>query len=370
MQFIHLSEGLRMVKRSINVHYKGYPKYKGNAKSICTQILDDCYNTKNNYFQVSTGHFCEFYSRDFGWIVKSLLQLGYREQVTRTLSYALGNFRAHDRIRVAISPKGVPFDFPNYAVDSVPYIVYALAELNDPELTGKYKQFLEREILHLYKTAVDKKTGLVRKDKTFSSMKDHAKRQSSCYDACMLYLLQQSCKKLQLNSQLEDYNYPQLLKKYYWKNDHFVDDLSGKDYLAGDAQVFPFWTGAITDQKMLLAVIKKITKEKLDQPLSLRYTVASEKEKASLNFYNILSPEYERHTVWTHMGILYLHVLKSAGTEAHQLYVHHHNVYRGMIESLGTFPEVLNPDCSLYKSTFYFCDTGMSWCANYLSLQK
>ncbi|MEM2916641.1 MAG: hypothetical protein QXT19_04780 [Candidatus Woesearchaeota archaeon] len=42
-----------------------------------------------------------------------------------------------------------------------------------------------------------------------------------------------------------------ILLKHYWTGDYFLDDLSGKEHVAGDAQVFPFWTGVIDNKKLM-----------------------------------------------------------------------------------------------------------------------
>jgi hypothetical protein len=72
----HLSEAWRIFNRSVYAKKYGIKRYNGNAKEICRQIIKDCWNGR--YFQVSNGHFCEFYIRDFGWCVESLLKLDSR----------------------------------------------------------------------------------------------------------------------------------------------------------------------------------------------------------------------------------------------------------------------------------------------------
>jgi len=366
LRLIHIKEGLRFFKRSISVRRNGLKKYKGNSKEICKKILDDCYNKKKKYFQVSAGHFNLFYTRDFGWIVKSLLELGYKKEVKNTLEYALGIFEKHGRVRTTINPEGVGFDFPIYAVDSLPYMVYSLACLRDKKLVKRYKGFLEKEIRYFVEAVVDKKTGLVRKDKSFSSMKDYSKRVSSCYDNCMLYLLQKSCDKIGLKSLLKKYNYKKLIVDNFWTGEYFLDDLSGKDYVAGDANVFPFWTGVVDDKEMLRKVIASILRYKLDYSLPLKYT---QDKNSNVDFIliELFAKGYERSTIWTHMGLLYLHVL---GKSEKKLLLHYLEKYKENIMKYKTFLEVLREDGSPFRMSFYYSDEGMSWCANYLTLLK
>ena len=360
---LHIPEGMRMFRRSIRVRIYGIRRYRGTPKQISKKILDDCY--RKTHFQVSSGHFKTFYCRDFGWIVDSLLALGYEKKVRATLRYALQQFRKYGRIRVAINNWGIPFDFPVYAVDSVPYLLYALAATNDLQVIKGHRLFLESEIMYHYRTVIDKKTGLVRKDAHFSSMKDHSKRISSCYDACMLYMMQQACEKLQLVNPLKQYNYTNIITKTYWTKTYFKDDLSGATHLAGDAQVFPFWTGAITDKQMLKKAIKEVQVHNLDTPLPLKYTQKGVITKTIM--HKIFAPDYESYVTWTHMGLLWTTIVGKVDKKKKKKYI---TAYTKLIERMHTFPEVLWPDGTPYSSLWYYCDEGMSWCANYLKLLK
>lgn len=358
---VHIPEGIRMFCRSIRVRIYGIKPYHGTPAQISKKILNDCY--KKTHFHVSSGHFQTFYCRDFGWIVDSLLALGYEKQVHATLRYALDRFRKQGRIRVAINKWGIPFDFPTYAVDSVPYLLYALAATKKPQIIKGHRLFLESEIMHHYHTVVDKKTGLVKKDKYFSSMKDHSKRSASCYDACMLYMMQQACEKLGLVNPLRKYKYSKIITDTYWTGKYFKDDLSGATYLAGDAQVFPFWTGAITDKQMLKNVIREVQRQGLDSPLPLRYTQKGVTTKTIM--HKIFAPDYESYVVWTHMGLLWVAVVGKVDKRLQKTYT---ASYTALIKKMQTFPEVLWPDKKPYSSLWYYCDEGMSWCANYLAL--
>ena len=179
----HLRLALRVFSRAIYVKKKGFKKYNGNAEEICKQVVKECWNGK--YFQASNGHFKDFWMRDFGFCVGSLLKLGYKKEVEVTLQYALDIFSRSDRITTTISPKGVPCDFPYYAPDSLGYLIRSLRISKSFDLIKKYKKFLNNEIKKYYELVLDSKTGLVRKDRTYSSMKDFSIRKSSCYDNCV-----------------------------------------------------------------------------------------------------------------------------------------------------------------------------------------
>ena len=367
LSLIHLSEAFRLYLRSLRARIKGIRKYEGNSVDICRKILEDCYNKEKGYFQVSNGHFCEFYSRDFGWICKALIDLGHKDKVRNTLDYALGVFQKHGRITTTISPNGKAFDFPYYAVDSFAYMLNSLVLLNDKGLINKYKVFLKKEIEYFVKAVVDESTGLVRKDCYFSSMKDHSKRKSSCYDNCMLYLCQKACKRMGLRSVLDKYDYKRLIIKNFWTGEYFLDDLSGKKGVAGDANVFPFWTGIVDDKVMLRKVVGSVVMEGLDKLFPLKYTNKSNKE-VSLNFVlSLFAAGYERDMIWTHMGILYIDIL---GKVDGKLQKEHLIKYRDMILKHGNYLEVFDPNGRVYSTLFYLSDEGMSWCANYLVLAE
>jgi len=365
LKLIHISEGWRMFKRAVSVRKHGIKQYSGNTEKICKKIIENCYDTSQERFMVSAGHFNTFYCRDFGWIVKSLISLGYKMKVRNTLSYALEKFKEHGRVRVAISKSGKVFDFPNYAVDSLPYLLYSLQCLGDKKLVLKYKDFLNSEIRYFFNSVVNPSSGLVRQDVYFSSMKDHAKRKSACYDNCMLYLMQKACIQLKLNNPLKEYNYSKLIVGNFWTGNYFLDDLSGRKYIAGDANVFPFWTGVIKDKNMLKKSIASIMKQKLDSPLPLKYTANHGLGK--LRIFDRLAKNYEGSSIWMHMGPLYVEVVGKADKNLQKHYVER---YKEMIKKYKNFPEVFNPDGGLFNMMFYYTDEGMSWCANYLTLLK
>jgi len=201
----HLGEGLRILQHSLRRKLFGYGSFSGGAEEICKKIVDQCWNGR--FIQVSAGHFCQFYCRDFGWCTDALLSLGKKKQMISTLDYALEIFQKYGGIQVAISPGGRPFDFPNwYSPDSVAYLFRSLVKVHDKKLIEKYKDFLEQEAERFFERVIDEKTGLV-KPVRFSSMKDHSIRQSSCYDTVMAGVLQDALKKLKIKNPLHSFNY-------------------------------------------------------------------------------------------------------------------------------------------------------------------
>src|SRR4030042_1823943 len=246
MMITIFSEAARMFLRRIRVGFRGIKKYPGNAEQICSQVVRDCFNREKNYFMTSKGHFCELYARDFGWCTEALLSLGYRKEVVNTLNYEL---------------------------------------------------------------VVDGKTGLVRKDKYFSSIKDYALRQSSCYDNCMTAMLANELEEIKaLHNPFKNYDYKKLIIKNFWTGSYFLDDLSGDKRVCGDANFIPFWTGLITDKAMMRKAVAAVRRDGLDKPLPLRYTSRKHREQKMIPL-ELIAGDYEGGRVGAHLGMMFIRVV-------------------------------------------------------------
>ncbi len=348
-----------MLGRSVRVRLFGFHQYAGDARQICEQIIDECWNGK--YFQTSSGHFAEFWTRDFGWCVDSLLKLGCKKEVLKTLSYALNKFSNAGRITTTISPSGRPFDFPCFAPDSLPFLMRSLNAAKAKSLIRKYKNFLQSQAKQYEAAVIDKKTGLVA-DKKFSSMKDGAYRRRSAYDTAIVGMLAKELDRAGIKHKIPDMK--KALIKHYWTGRYFLDDLGGRKYVAGDAQVFPFWTGVITDRKMMKLAFESLQRAGLDTPFPLKYTAM--RMPADVLAQRLFAPNYEGSTIWAHMGLLYTRLLERIDKE---LAGKHADYYKQIVERYRTFLEVYEPDGRKpYKSLFYASDEGMLWAANLLTI--
>ncbi len=362
LQLIHISEGLRMFKRSLMISAKGYKRYEGSAEQILRQIIDNCWNEKKEYFQVSKGNYTNFYCRDFGIVTIPLIELGYKDKVIKTLEYAMNCYYKHGKITQVISPNGTPFEFPSFAADSLPFLLFSLNRAKANQLISKYKEFLNQEIRRYYKIVFDEKTNLVKKDPHISGMKDYALRISPCYHNCMLAMLKNEIEIAKLDNPFKKYDFNKLIKENFWKNTHFIDDLSGNDTITGDANVFPFWCNvfdAKKDRKMLCLVIKKMQENALDTPLPLRYYHKKIKEHDMI-WINKLSKDWEHDTVWLHLGMCYLDIVKKADKKLLKKYLFS---LKEWVEKNGNMYEVLEPNGKPLKSFFYKADDGMIWSA-------
>ncbi len=356
MRFVHLSEGWRYFRKSFVRKFSGPRRFSGSAKDICVQIVDACWN--GVYFRNSVGHYGEFWSRDFGFSVDALLKLGYRGKVLFTLDYALSKF-SKSGIKTSISPSGVPFSFPDvYSPDSVALLFYALRVSNAKSLVTKYRDFLQKEVEKFFKVVIDE-TGLVR-PLHFSSMRDYSVRVSSCYDNVMVGLMAREAKLL--GFEVPKKNWSNILKKHFWTGEYFKDELNGK-HIAGDANVFPFWSGVVKDKKMLRSVVSKLQKVGLDRPFPLKYLGYRAKENMILLDFFVSG--WEQNNVWSHMGPLFISLVQRVNRKKAEDYA---SAYRFVIERDGTLFELYNESGHLFKTLFYCADEGMLWAANLVDL--
>lgn len=355
----YLNKGSQIFLSSWSTRLKP-KKYSGTADQICHNIVKDCWN--GHYFQVSTRNFPEFWTRDFGWCAQSLIKLGYEKEVHQTLRYALNRFQKYKKITTTINSKGNPFDFPTMAVDSLPWLIHSIKISSFPYLL--FKSFLNQQIQLFFETVVNNHTGLVKPENHFSSIKDFSIRKSSCYDNTMVALLAKDLKSMKLLNPFTNFDYSELLKRHFWNGKYFYDDLSKQDYVAGDANLFPFILGLIKDKEMMESSIKTIQENQLDSPFPLKYTTTRNKVRFILE-EKLAMRNYESNSIWTHMGLLFIKFVKQIDPEKSKEY---QQVYQEMIEKQRGFLEVLTPKGKPFKTWFYHSDRGMLWACNYLTL--
>ena len=360
----HLPGFFRMLGRVRQVKKYGFHRYTGDAQAICEQIVHDCWN--GEFFQTSTGHFSEFWTRDFGMCVEALIKLGWKKEVNTTLEYAMTRFAAAEKITTNIPKGGKPADFPNFAADSLPFFIHSLRLAGAKGLVREYRAFLEKEIARYASLVFDPSTSLVRSDRSFSSMKDLAKRKSSTYDNSMLVMLSKDLTALRLSNPFAKYDIAKAMQTQLWNGRFFEEDMRKTGIVTGDANTFPFWCGAFSDKNMAQSCIKQIRKHGLDQPFPLKYTVESRRISRMI-LIEPLTFGYERDAVWMHLGLCYMDVAQRYDKRLFQEYVDKLAV---IIEKHKTFLEVFGPDGQPFRTPFYVSDEGMLWAAKWLRIVK
>jgi len=354
----YITEGVRIFFTSLKSRFIK-KRYEGNAEQICQQIIKDCFNGR--YFQTSTGNFSQFWARDFGWCTASLLKLKYTDEVQQTLRYAINRFKKHKKVEGTITPRGRPYSFPLEAVDSLPWLIHSIKISHFSY--HSHKAFFNKEIKKFFEEFIDPHTGLVKPDLHVSSMKDFAIRKSSCYDNCTVAMLARDLKSMKLINPFVNFDYTSMIKRHFWNGKFFYDDLSKKDYVAGDANLFPYIFGIINDTQMLKSSLNSIISAGLDKPFPLKYTASRDKVKFIPE--EILIRNYESNSIWMHMGPLYVKLVQQVDPELAKEYK---QKYTELIEKHQNYLEVFFPNEKPFSSPFFYCDSGMLWAANYLTL--
>ena len=356
-------EAMRIFARRLSVEKEGVKKYEGNDEKICKQIIKECFN--GEYFQVSTGHFNEFYIRDFALCIEALYNLGYKEEVRKTLKFCLGIYSKNKKITTTITPNKKPIDIFFYSPDSLPLLLYSIRISKNYDLLEVYRQFINSEIMKYFNIVLDIQHGYVKSKVQFSSIRDHVPRQSSCYNNCFLAMLKDEIesanrRKELLSNPFKGYNFKEKIKKYFWVG-YFKEDLYSYE-ITGDSQIFPFWCNLFDDKTMIEKTIQTIRTEKLDLPFPLKYSQEEEEKHFLLKFF---AKNYEGSTVWTHLGLCYMDVVSKTDKELFRYYI---SQYKQLIEKHKNFLEVFDNE-SPYKTPFYYSDGGMLWCSKYLWLK-
>lgn len=354
--------GLRVFSTDLIRRRKGFKKYEGDAKKICKEIVNDCWT--DEYYKGSAGHFSDFWLRDFCFCIPGLLKLGYKKECKQSLRYALSKYKKYNKITTTISPNGVPYDNSTFGWESVAYVLRSIILLNDKEALGDYKDFLNEMIDYYFEKYAENNTGLPIRDYHFTSMKDFAKRKQACVDVCFLAETQKNTELLGLVNPLAKYDYKKILMEKYWTGEYFLDDLSGKKYLAGDANIIPFYLGIIKDKEILKKTIKTLRKHRFDDPMPLRYTHHAE-EDVNFHMIEIFVSGYEKSSTWPQLGLLYVTIVKDIDDKLAKEYL---ISFTRTIENYKNFPELFTRDMKIFKTPFYYCDEGMNWAAMYLEL--
>src|SRR3989344_1864209 len=365
----HLKEGWRILALSRHRRKTGFTPYLGDAKAICAAIVLHRWNPERCYYRTGAYNFAQFWSRDFGMCAEALIALGHADKVILTLDYALERFVRAGKITTTITPDGKAYDFPKIASDSLPFIAHALRAAKADDLVQKYLPFLTVEARRYARIVFDMNTGMVKKNASFSSIKDYAKRSSSTYDNSMAFMLSEDLDALEIPNPLAGQDIAGAMERELWNGKYFFDDMHHYGVVTGDANVFPFWVRAFKGKKgkkMFTSALKAIRRAGLDRPFPLKYS--SQRNNAhSFILPELLIKDYESHSIWMHLGLCFLDVMRQQDPKQ---FAHYYGQYTRLIEKHRTFLEVFDSDGSPFKRTLYICDEGMLWAAKYLALNK
>jgi hypothetical protein len=376
-----LSSAWQMIKRA----HTPFTKHSGTVREIAEKIISDCYITKkvqltqtdpitekrekteqlHKFFIVSTGHFAQFYCRDFGMCVSSLIRLGHKDKCQRTVNYALTIFQHAKKVTTTIDHNNIAVDYFAPGPDSLAFLLHAIA-VTQYQLNQEEKEFLNDQIALYYAQFWDNQAQTPIRNTYVSSAKDHYTRDASCYDFCMIAWTSSNATKLHLFNPFIQENerceFENRLLELYWNGEYFFDDLTHEEYVASDAQIFPFFTQICTNTDIWQKANKAIIAEKLHEPYPVQYTKKRQKHKE--RFESMFVPNYEGNTIWLHIGLCYLQVLEEY--DKNQMN-HELTKIKTLVETHQNMLEVLEKNGKPYKSLFYKCDENLLWVSIFLA---
>lgn len=347
---------------------RGHTRHPGAAAAIVRACIEACWNGRT--FTASPGHFDMFWTRDLCFSAPSLIRVGEGERVRASLAYALAVWeRRRSHITTTINYFDRPADVFAYGVDSLPLFVAALRAAEATDLVELHRGWLAAEIAHFARRVVDPATGLVRSDRTYSAHRDTVVNRSNAYGNTMVALLAKTIADTGwFESPVERHfhgDYSRLLRERFWVGDHFRDAL-GDDTVSGEANVWPFYAGVVTDPPMVAAALAYLDEHGFCDPYPLRYETARRPER-EVWFTRHVLPDYQGSTVWTSLGAIYLQLLGGAdaaraATETAR--------YAEWIERDGTFWEVLDARGRPWVSPrrLFIGEESMLWSAIFLDV--
>jgi len=371
MKLAILREGSKIFSRNARIKIRGFRKYSGTDTEICRKIIFECYNREKQYFMASGGNYKVFYSRDFGWCIEALLNLGYTGEVEHTLKYVMKIYNQHQKITVAINTEDGPYNFPEvYSPDSVAYLYRSLRIAKAKTLIKEYQEFLNDQ-LRIFETEVLDKTSKAGRlqEKHFSGMRDHVNATNLCYDMIMACMLCDEVDKINhmmgktfIFNVLKKYDLRNQLIKQYWNGKYFNDALEDK-YCSGHANTYPYFLDVIKDKNMLRLSMWSIQDHNLDKPFPLKYGHSS---KTRFIWHEIFAPNWEKNTMWAMLGLAYIEVLSKVDKKKA---VEHLEQYTDSISKNHCFIELYSRHRP-YKSLFFSADDSMLWASMYLDLKR
>jgi len=336
-------------------------RVSGTAQEICTSVINRLWN--GTFYQIGLGHFNYFWIRDFGSVTDSLLAMGHRERVLKTLEWACGHYMKCGEVRLCVDKRGNVFDMPERSIDALPWLLHSLQRSEYP-LSAELRVFLESEI-QKYVGLFLAEDGRLRIDVSFSELRDSVRYFASAYAVTMLAVLARASRQLGLKTTLpEERFYADLLRHEYWNGKYLRADTVTETF-ATECNLFPLFLNVLPETLFRDGILATIREKNLCAPYPVRFTDT----KGTFNYRwwaRTFMVDYAADTVWSWLGGIYLQVLKRKGNA--QEFEASDTLYASMIERFGTLPELLSTKGEWYETFFYRAEEGMIWCALYLSL--
>ena len=348
----YVTSAARVLRRRV----LGPRRYSGDALAICRAIVDACWT--GDYLAASAGHFRQFWMRDLAFSAPSLTRLGQACRVEASLAWALEAWARRGRVTTTIFGARRPADVYTLGCDSLPLLFATLEAGGFERLVDRHAGWLRPEVERYAAAVIDARTGLVRFDRLFSGHRDTVRTPSSCYANTMLVVLDGVLRRTGWFASPIGASGGDRLVAAFWRVDHF-SERQDRDVLTGDANVFPFWTGAVPDALGLDLMLAALQRAGLTRPLPLRYAMRRE-AGAEDPVQRLFVPDYQGTGVWTSLGAIYLVLLARVDPAAARAGL---AAYARLIEREGTLREVYTGELRPYRGRLglFLADEGMLW---------
>ena len=351
--------------------FLGRKRHPGTATDIIRSCIDDCWD--GTHYRASPGYFRQFWTRDLSFSAPALARLSpeHRARVIESFEWAIRTWERRDsHVTTTIHFFDQPVDVFDYGVDCLPLMLAALHRIGADALIAEHRPWLEKEVLHYLDEVVDSQTGMVRSDRKYSAHRDTIVNRCNAFGNSMVALLAMTVVDLgwDVPAPMAPLALvPQsILLDHFWDSRGFFRDSPGDTTPSGEGNVWPFWTGVITDQAVLRQALATLEARGYADPYPLKYEPVRKPHIEPL-FVRTFMPDYQGATVWTSLGSMYLQLLcrldpTQARTEIDR--------YIAWIERDRTFWEVIDDETGQrYSSTLLtHSDESMLWSAIFLDL--
>lgn len=356
---VHLKDGMRFLNNKLTK--KKHHRYQGSPRDISIRIVRDNWN--GIFFQSGQLNHIDLTIRDVGLCAESLVFMGLRQELTKTLEYALHIFQKYNKITTTITREHKPIDVFDFSVDTLPFLIRSIRISGAGHLFSKNLDFLNRQLQIYYDTVFDEKKQIIFEKKNFSSIKSHHQRKSSMYDNCCAAMLSTELEilrkeyGLKIDNPFFKWNHKKMIRDRFWVGTHFLDDISNQHYVATDANIFPFYFGLFTDKDMRHSAINMIIGQALDSPIPAKYHAKRINEKEN-PLLSLVSGGYHGNACITKLGVIFLYVISKYDRIMVRKYL---DVFLETIEEHNNFLEIFDTSGKPFVTPFYRYDEGMLW---------
>ncbi len=349
----------------------GRKRHAGDAAAIIRGCIDDCWD--GTHYRASPGYFRQFWTRDLSFSAPALARISpeHRDRVLRSFDWAIRTWERRDsHVTTTIHFFDQPVDVFDYGVDCLPLMVAALHRIGADDVLAEHRPWLEREVRHFVEEVVDPTTGMVRDDRKYSAHRDTIVNRCNAFGNSMVALLAMTV--MDLGWDIPDAMVPlaqapqRILLDHFWDARGFFRDSPGDTTPSGEGNIWPFWTGVITDTSILRQAFATLEEHGYANPYPLKYEPIRKPEIEPL-FVRTFMPDYQGATVWTSLGSMYLQLLHEIDPAQARVET---DRYVAWIERDRTFWEVIDDETGeRYSSTFLTrSDESMLWSAIFLDL--